>query len=206
METLRLSICTEVRHPESLFYWVLCSCLYCTRPHKVHKSTANSPHIDADFYTRHRPAFVHLRPHFWSARNFEDNRGLVNNGSDNKIGREINMATAKKAAPKAATTPKKVTAPAKKVAAKAPAKKAPVSKTAKAIEKLTANIAKLTERKNKLGAEINALRDQRTALKAAPAAAPVAAKAPAKALAKAPAKAAPKAAAPAKKAIPAAKK
>ena len=66
------------------------------------------------------------------------------------------MATAKKAAPKAAATKNKTTAPAqaKKTVVKAPAKKAPVSKTAKAIEKLTANIAKLTERKNKLGAEI----------------------------------------------------
>ena len=72
------------------------------------------------------------------------------------------MATAKKAAPKAAVSPKKIAAPAK-------AKKAVVSKEAKAIAKLTDNIAKLTERKNKISAEINALRDQRTALKAAPA-------------------------------------
>ena len=63
------------------------------------------------------------------------------------------------------------------------------------MEKISASIAKLTERKDKINAEINALRDQRTALKAAPAAAA------------APSKAAPKAAAPAKKAAkPAAKK
>jgi hypothetical protein len=82
------------------------------------------------------------------------------------------MATAKKAAPKAAKVEKKVTAPAKaaKPVAKAAAKKAPVSKTAKAIAKLGEQIAKLTERKNKIGAEIAALRDQRTALKTAAAA------------------------------------
>ena len=51
---------------------------------------------------------------------------------------------------------------------KAASKKAPVSKTAKAIEKISASIAKLTERKNKIGVEINALRDQRAALKTAP--------------------------------------
>jgi len=108
------------------------------------------------------------------------------------------MATAKKVASKAAASTKKMTAPtqAKKIAVKAPAKKAPVSKTAKAIEKLTANIAKLTERKNKLGAEINALRDQRAALKVAPVA--VAPKANAKTVVKA--------AAPAKKSKPATKK
>ena len=78
------------------------------------------------------------------------------------------MATAKKAAPKAATTTSKTKTPAKasKPVVKAAPKKAPVSKTAKAIAKITASIAKLTERKDKLGAEIQALRDQRTALKA----------------------------------------
>jgi small-conductance mechanosensitive channel len=59
-------------------------------------------------------------------------------------------------------------ATAKKPAAKAAPKKSPVSKTAKAIAKISASIAKLTERKDKLGAEIKALRDQRAALKAAP--------------------------------------
>jgi len=67
-----------------------------------------------------------------------------------------------------------------------------VSKTAKAIAKLSSSIAKLTERKDKSNAEINALRDQRTALKFAPAAAPAAPKA------KVAVKAAPKTAAPAK--------
>ena len=69
-----------------------------------------------------------------------------------------------------------------------------MSKVAKAMASITANIAKLTERKNKLVADINALRDKRAALKATPA--PVVAPK---------AKAAPKAAAPAK-AKPAAKK
>ena len=111
------------------------------------------------------------------------------------------MATAKKAAPKAAATTKKSPAPipARKAVVKAPAKKAPVSKTAKAITKITANIAKLTERKNKLGAEINALRDQRAALKSAPVA-------PVPAAPKAKAKVAAKPAAPAKKTKPAVKK
>ena len=95
------------------------------------------------------------------------------------------MATAKKAASKAAlkksTAPVKAPAKAVKPVAKAPAKKAPVkapvSKTAKAVERLTANIAKLTERKDKINDEIQSLRNQRTALKAAPAAtAPVAQK------------------------------
>lgn len=111
------------------------------------------------------------------------------------------MATAKKAPLKAAKSTRKVIAPAQatKTVSKTLVKKVPASKTAMAIAKLSANIAKLTDRKNKLGAEINALRDQRTALKAAPvAAAPVAPQAKAKA--------APKAAAPAKKAKPAAKK
>ncbi len=114
------------------------------------------------------------------------------------------MATAKKSAPKAAATPKKVTAPAKAAApvkvttpvAKAAVKKAPVSKAAKAIAKIGAGIAKLTERKNKIAAEIKVLRDQRTALKVVPvAAAPVVVKA----------KPAPKAAV-AKKAVQPAKK
>ena len=112
------------------------------------------------------------------------------------------MATAKEAAPKAATTPK-VKAPVTlgKPAAKQAVKKAPVSKTAQAIGRLAGKIAQLTERKGKINAEINALRDQRAALKAAPvAAAPVAPKA------KVAANAAPKAAAPAKAVKPAAKK
>jgi uncharacterized ferredoxin-like protein len=100
----------------------------------------------------------------------------------NKKG-NLKMATAKKTAPKAAATPKKVTAP--------------VSKTAKAIAKLSASIAKLTERKDKINAEIKALRDQRAALKVVPVTpAPVAPKA----------KAAPKGAAPKKAVKPAAKK
>ncbi|ABE46936.1 hypothetical protein Bpro_5064 (plasmid) [Polaromonas sp. JS666] len=78
---------------------------------------------------------------------------------------------------------------------KAPAQKAPVSKTAKAVARLTAKIATLTERKNKIATEIMGLKDQRAGLKTAPVAA-----APAKA------KTAPKAAAPAKKANPVAKK
>lgn len=107
------------------------------------------------------------------------------------------MATAKKAAPKAAAKTRKVAAPAKatKPVAKAPVKKAPVSKTAKAVAKLTAKIATLTERKNKIAADITALKDQRAGLKAAPVAA-----APAQA------KSAPKAAAPAKPTKPVAKK
>jgi cell division protein FtsB len=84
-----------------------------------------------------------------------------------------------------------------KPVAKASVKKAPVSKTAKAIAKLSASIAKLTERKDKINAEINALRDQRAALKVVPVTpAPVAPKA----------KAAPKGAAPKKAVKPAAKK
>ncbi len=82
------------------------------------------------------------------------------------------MATAKKAAPKAAKAPQKVAAPAK--VEKAVPKKALVSKTAKAIAKLSASIVKLTERKNKINAEINTLRDQRAALKAPAAPAPAA--------------------------------
>jgi hypothetical protein len=116
------------------------------------------------------------------------------------------MATAKKAAPKAATKPVK-TAPAKAVkvvakpaakaapkaaakpaakpvAAKPVAKKAVVSKTAKAIAKISASLAKLNDRKAKISAEIAALKDQRAALKAAPAA-PAVAAAPAKAVKKA---------------------
>ena len=89
------------------------------------------------------------------------------------------MATAKKTAPKATATSKmKPAAKAVKPVIKAAPKKAPASKTAKAIAKITASIAKLAERKDKLGADIQALRDQRTVLKAtvAPAAAPVGAK------------------------------
>lgn len=84
------------------------------------------------------------------------------------------MATAKKAASKAAPTPATVAIPARAAqpAAKAPAKKAPVSKSAKEIAKLSASIAKLTERKDKIAEEIKVFRDQRTALKAAAAIAP----------------------------------
>lgn len=116
----------------------------------------------------------------------------------NKKG-NLKMATAKKMAPKAAATPKKVTAPAKvvKPVVKALVKKAPVSKTANAIAKLGTSIAKLTERKDKINAEIKTLRDQRAALKVAPVApAAVAPKA----------KVAPKGAAPKKAAKPVAKK
>lgn len=119
------------------------------------------------------------------------------------------MATAKKkAAPKAAVTLKKVIAPAKvvksapkaaKPVAKVAVKKAPVSKTALAITRIGASIAKLTERKDKLNAEIVALREKRAALKVT--AAPVAP------MGKTPPKAAPKAKAPAKAVSkPAAKK
>ena len=93
------------------------------------------------------------------------------------------MAAAKpeqKTAAKAVTKPKVNAAPkaapkdAPKVAAKpavkeAPKKTAPVSKTAKAIARINASIAKLTERKSNISDEINALKDQRTQLKAAPA-------------------------------------
>jgi hypothetical protein len=98
----------------------------------------------------------------------------------------LKMATAKKSAPKAATKAKKVTAPAKaaKPAVKVAAKKAPVSKAVQAMARIGVSIAKLTERKNKIAAEITALKDKRTALKAAPAAA-----APAKAAPAAPKKA-----------------
>jgi hypothetical protein len=74
------------------------------------------------------------------------------------------MAAAKKAAPKAAA-PAKVKTPAKPAA-----NKATVPNTAQAMAKLSSGIAKLTERKDKINAEINALRDQRAALKATPAA------------------------------------
>jgi len=108
------------------------------------------------------------------------------------------MATSKKVAPKVAAKTMKVTAPAKatKPVVKAPTKKAPVSTTAKAIASLTAKIAVLVERKNKIAADISALKNQRTALKTAP----VAVAAPAKA------KPAPKAATPSKKTKPAVKK
>ena len=77
-------------------------------------------------------------------------------------------------------------------AAKAAPKKAPVSKTAKAVAKISASIAKLTERKNKINADIQTLRGQRAALKTAPAAAPAAAPVKAKPAAKPVAKAAAK--------------
>ncbi|MDO9165560.1 MAG: hypothetical protein Q7U13_05580 [Rhodoferax sp.] len=136
------------------------------------------------------------------ACDFEDNAPLAKICASDYPQRKLKMATAKKVSPKAAPIPKKIAAPAKvvKPAAKVAAKKPPVSKTAKAVEKINAGIAKLTERKNKINAEIQALRDQRTALKVAPAAAP----APAKA--KPAPKVAVKAAAPAKKSKPAAKK
>ena len=92
------------------------------------------------------------------------------------------MATARKAAPMAAKTTTSIAAPAKaakavKSAAKAPAKNGVVSKVAKAIVKLAAKIVTLTGRKDKISADINALKDQRGALKAlaAAVAAPVAA-------------------------------
>ena len=113
------------------------------------------------------------------------------------------MATAKKAAPKAATTlsksapakalkpsakkvaPKAPAAPVKKVSAKtvspaakpSAAKKAPASKAAKAVAKINASLVKLNERKAKITLEINALKDQRTQLKATPAPAAVPSKA-----------------------------
>jgi cell division protein FtsB len=54
-----------------------------------------------------------------------------------------------------------------------------LSKKVKAIAKLSAKIATLTEKKNRVSAEIRALKDQRAALKA-PAAASAAPVAPAK--------------------------
>lgn len=68
---------------------------------------------------------------------------------DNYIG--FKMATAKKSAPKAATTTKKTTAPAKaaKPVAKAAPKKAPVSKVVKAMASITRKHCQATERKNK---------------------------------------------------------
>lgn len=104
------------------------------------------------------------------------------------------MATAKKPAPKA---PAKAVKPVAKALTKNIPVKAPMSKAAKAIEKLSINIAKLTERKDKINADLKDLRDQRAALKAAPvAAAPVAPVA----------KVAPKVAAPKKVVKPASKK
>ncbi|MGA8784120.1 MAG: histone protein [Polaromonas sp.] len=130
----------------------------------------------------------------WLANeNIGDNTLLVKYLTQLNNKGNLKMATAKKTAPKAAANPKKVMAPAKvvKPVAKAAAKKAPVSKTAKAIAKFSASIAKLTERKDKINAEIQVLRDQRAALKVAPVVpAPVAPKA----------KAAPKGVAP-KKAV-----
>jgi hypothetical protein len=164
----------------------------------IHKSISPKAAIDYAY----RVSLNHHRIDLEARLVFSgDNTQLAKSVSKNT--RILNsMATAtKKTAPKAAATPKKLT----KVAApaKTPAKRASVSKTVQAIAKITANIAKLTERKDKLNAEITLLRDQRTALKAAPAAAPVAAKAAAKAAPKA---AAPKAAAPKKAAKPAARK
>jgi len=121
---------------------------------------------------------------------FNDNRALAQH-SNQSINQEIRrMATAKNAASKAAPTPAKVVAPAK--AAQPAAKKAPISKTAKEIAKLSASIAKLTERKDKVNEEIKVLRDQRAALKATPTAPAVAPAPVAKPVKKA---AAPKAAA-----------
>jgi hypothetical protein len=105
------------------------------------------------------------------------------------------MATAKKTtAKKAPATKKVVTAkvtakvksPAKvtKPVAKAPAKaakKAPLSKTATAIVKIQAAIAKLNERKTKISADIAAQKEKIAQLKAA---ASTAAPAPAKKAAK----------------------
>jgi hypothetical protein len=98
------------------------------------------------------------------------------------------MATAKKTAPKATKTLVKASVPAKKTPAKAVkaaskfavkpvakpvvAKKVPVSKAAAAIARINANLVKLNERKTKIVADINALKDQRAALKAAPVAVP----------------------------------
>ena len=120
---------------------------------------------------------------------------------NNKEGTSI-MATAKKAAPKAATTPaskasEKVAKPAAKTVVKAAVKaavKAPSpSNSAKTLVKISASIAKLTERKDAILEELKTLREQRAALKQAPVAAPT--PAPAPVVAKAKAKAAPKAAA-----------
>ena len=95
------------------------------------------------------------------------------------------MATAKKVAPKSTksvvvkTAPVKTApAPSKPAAKKAVKKAAPVSKAAKAIASINAKLAKANEKKEKIVAEITALKDQRAALKASndkPAATPVAA-------------------------------
>jgi hypothetical protein len=112
------------------------------------------------------------------------------------------VATAKKPAAKVAATLKsKTPVKATQTPAKLPAKKATVSKSAKAIARINISIGKLTERKAKITAEINTLRDQRAALKVStPAPAPVAASVPSE-------KATAKTATPAKKPVkPAAKK
>ena len=101
-------------------------------------------------------------------------------------------------------TPDKVVKHAAKFVIKPAPKKAAVSKTAQAMAKLSSSIAKLTERKHKINAEISALRDQRTALKAAPVAVAVPAAVASKA--KVAAKAAPKNAVPVKAVKRAAKK
>ena len=99
------------------------------------------------------------------------------------------MATAKKASSKSATTPKNAAKPVTptKPASKAPANKIVASRTAQAIAKVGAVIAKLTGRKDKLVADLKTLPD----LAIAP-------KTPGKAVAKAPLKTAAKVAASAK--------
>ena len=96
------------------------------------------------------------------------------------------MATAKKASPKTATTQKKAAKPVTptKPASKAPAKNVVPSRTAQAMAKVGAVIAKLTGRKDKLVADLKALPNQATAPKI-----------PGKAVAKAPVKTAAKLAA-----------
>jgi uncharacterized Zn finger protein len=83
---------------------------------------------------------------------------------------KLNSASAKKTQDKAAQVSGPLLARARrKTAVQAPA--------STAIAKINASITRLTERKDRLAAEIIALRDQRTALKAAPVAAPAASKA-----------------------------
>lgn len=65
-------------------------------------------------------------------------------------------------------TPDTVVKHAAKFAIELAPKKASVCTTAQAMAKLSTSIAKLTERKDKINAEISALPDQRTALKADP--------------------------------------
>ena len=104
------------------------------------------------------------------------------------------MATAKKASPKTATTPKSAAKPVTptKPASKAPTKKVVTSRTARAMAKVGAVIAKLTGRKDKLVADLKTLPDQATAPKT-----------PDKAVAKAPLKTAAKSAASVKVSPPA---